>query len=350
MKRGDGLRGMVRLAVTATKGVTDVVQATHGAIGGAPARLFSAPVYASIRGITSLVGGALEAGLSLATPVLGELAEGPERELFLAALNGVLGDHLAATGNPLAITERLERVDEAPPTGKILVLVHGSSMNARSWQSARADGFTRVHFDYNSGLHVSQNGRRLSAMLEKLVADWPVPVEELSIVAHSMGGLVTRSACHYAGADALWRSRLRTIVFLGTPHHGAPLERVGNWLETLLGVTRYSAPIAGLGRLRSAGVTDLRFGNVIDEDWQDRDRFELASDARTPIPLPPEVACYAIAAGRDPLVPRASALGEHGTHGLDFPESHRYVAAGCGHIDLLTDPSVWDHVTSWLSR
>ena len=69
-----------------------------------------------------------------------------------------------------------------------------------------------------------------------------------------------------------WRATLRSLICLGTPHHGAPLERGGNLLERLLGVTRYSAPLARLARLRSAGVTDLRYGNVLDEDWAYHDK------------------------------------------------------------------------------
>ena len=200
-------------------------------------------------------------------------------------------------------------------------------------------GFTRVHFDYKLGTHVSVNGRRLSAMLEKLVADWPVPVEEVSIVAHSMAGS-SRGARATTPARPL-AEKLARSLFPRNSHHGAPLERVGNWLETLLGVTRYSAPDRGPRPLTEARGSRSSF-------WQRRRRglarsrpLRARERCRTPVPLP-EVACYAVAADRDPLVPRSSALGEHGTHGLEFPESHRYVAPSCGHIDLLTDTSVWD--------
>ena len=70
-----------------------------------------------------------------------------------------------------------------------------------------------------------------------------------------------------------WPARLDDLVFLGTPHHGAPLERAGNWVDLLLGATPYAAPFARLGKLRSAGITDLRHGNLLDEDWVGRDRF-----------------------------------------------------------------------------
>jgi len=347
----DDLRGFGKLAVDATTGVTDLVQAMHGAIGGAPARLLSAPVYASIRGITSLVGGTLDRALAHLAPLVGERTPSPEREAVLAALNGVLGDYLAETNNPLAIEMRLRRAEGAPPKPKIVVFVHGSSMNSRAWKAARDLGHTAVHLDYNSGLHVSTNGRTLDALLETLIAEWPVPVEAIAIVAHSMGGLLARSACYYADeAKHAWREKLRAIIFLGTPHHGAPLERAGNWLETFLGVTRYSAPFARMGKIRSAGVTDLRFGNVIDEHWQGGNRFDLAIDTRTPVPLPRGVDCYAIAADNDGLVPLASAMGEHPKPEwtLDFQPSRRFVVKGVGHIEMLRRSDVWGQIERWL--
>ena len=351
VKHIDDLRGVGKLAVEATKAVTDLVEAMQGAIGGPPARLLSAPVYATIRGITSVVGGILDSALAQLAPLLGEGTASPERGAALAALNGVLGDYLAETRNPLAIEMRLARPEGASAKSKIAVFVHGSAMSRRVWQARRDLGYTPVYLDYNSGLHVSTNGRAFDALLETLVAEWPVPVDEIAIVAHSMGGLLTRGACHYAEeAKHRWRDKLRTIIFLGTPHHGAPLERAGNWLETLLGVTRYSAPFARLGKIRSAGVTDLRFGNVIDEHWQGRNRFELGTDARTPVPLPTGVECYTIAAERDGLVPLASAMGEHPNPALrlDFPPSRRFVAEGVGHIQVLRESAVWEQIERWL--
>jgi pimeloyl-ACP methyl ester carboxylesterase len=350
-KHGDDLRGLGKLAVDATKNVTDVVQAMHGAIGGPFARLFSAPVYASIRAITSLVGGSVDFALGHLGPLLGEGAPAKERELLRAALNGVIGDYLAETNNPLAIEMRVHRVDETAPKPRIVVFVHGSSMNRQAWEAARELDATPLHVDYNSGLHISTNGRALSAELDALVRSWPVAVESIALVGHSMGGLVARSACHYARvANQGWLRHLRALVFLGTPHHGAPLERGGNWLETLLGVTPYSAPLAKLARLRSAGVTDLRFGYLIDEHWQGRDRFALGRDARTPVPLPDGVACCTVAAEDDGLVPVASALGEHADPSLrlDFAPDRRVVVKSCGHIGMLRSPEVWDHVGRWL--
>jgi hypothetical protein len=199
-------------------------------------------------------------------------------------------------------------------------------------------------------------------MLDRLVAEWPVPLEELVILAHSMGGLVSRSACHYGEvAGHAWRRELRKLICLGSPHHGAPLERGGHWVDVLLGVSRYSAPLARLGKIRSAGVTDMRFGSVLDEDWEGRDRFGPCEDCRRPLALPAGVECYAIAATTasgpsdklpgDGLVPANSALGrsEHSELVLRFPEGHQWIAFAAAHLDLLDRADVYATIKSWLA-
>ncbi len=392
----EDLRGASRLAVEATRGVTALVQEMHRTIGSGPevlGRPLAAPVkaltdlvYGGIKGVTGLVGAGIDVALLQLAPLLGESTPGPEREAVLAALNGVLGDYLAETDNPLAIDTALRRDAEAlelddagrlrdaipQATGKLVVMIHGSCMNDRQWRRNEHDhgaalsrdlGHTPVYALYNSGRHVSTNGAELALLLEALVAAWPTAVDELAIVAHSMGGLVARSACHAAEAEELaWRRRLRAMVFLGTPHHGAPLERGGNWVDVLLGMSPYSAPLARLGQIRSAGVTDLRYGNVIEEHWRGRDRFEMSDDPRSPVPLPRDVACFAVAGalaggvvgaiGGDGLVPVNSALGVHGENpslSLDFPEPHRRCITGAAHLDLLDRADVYDALRGWLA-
>ena len=136
--------------------------------------------------------------------------------------------------------------------------------------------------------HISINGRAFADGLEALVAEWPVEIEDFLLIGHSLGGLVARSACRHADeVGHAWRKKLTNLVFLGTPHHGAPLERIGNWVDAILGRTPYAAAFGRLGKVRSAGVTDLRYGNLMDEDWQGRDRFaHEPDDQRRPVPLP----------------------------------------------------------------
>jgi len=391
------LRGFARLATQATSGLADLVEAMHCTIaqpagsGGTkkPGRTrgVTGLVYKSVRGVTRLVGGGLDAMLAQLTPTLAGRSSSPEREAVLAALNGVLGDYLDATDNPLAIRMSLRRdgrplvlkeqtLAEAIPHagGKVAVLAHGLCLNDLQWNRgdhdhgailARDLGFVPLYLHYNSGLHTSTNGRALAGLLETLLAQWPRPVEELVIIAHSMGGLVARSACHYAAVERhAWPRALRKLVFLGTPHHGAPLERGGNWVDVILGATPYAAPFARLGKLRSAGITDLRYGNVLDEDWKGRDRFARAGDIRKPVPLPDGVQCFAMAAttGKKPgdlrdrlvgdgLVPVASALGRHEDprRSLSFPESHRWIGYGLKHLDLLGRSEVSDQLVRWLA-
>ena len=168
----------------------------------------------------------------------GDAVASPEREAVLAALNGVLGDHLEVSANPLAISMHLRHegrplaIDAASlsrslPQAKrrMLLLVHGLCMNPLQWRRndhdygatlAKEGGFTPLHVHYNTGLHVSSNGRMLADRLQALQGAWPVPLEEIVIVGHSMGGLIARSSFAQASArgDA-WPGRLTRIAFLG---------------------------------------------------------------------------------------------------------------------------------------
>ena len=395
-RNADDLRGLGRLAIDGVTGVTDLVEAMHAAITHLPAIVGKpAPavttgltgfVYRSVRGVTRLVGTGVENSLSALAPLLGDGAVSPQREAVVAAMNGVVGDHLETNGNPLAIPmqfrqqgqpllgkELRTRIPEA--TGKLLVLVHGLCMNDLQWDYAghdhgealRADlGYTPVYLHYNTGRHISSNGHEFAEALERLAQAWPVPLEEIALLCHSMGGLVARSALDEAFANGLAWSKLPIrIVFLGTPHHGAPLERAGSWVDMLIGVSPYSAPFVRLGKIRSAGIQDLRHGNLRDADWQDRDGDGLA-DGRTPMPLPKQVQAYAMAASRqeqskdgnpesrrgDGLVPVVSALGRHPDRGFDLriPKNRQWVGYGINHLELLGSEAVYRRLKRWLGK
>ncbi len=380
------LRGGVRLVIDGVSGVTGIVESMHqriaqvspviGRVTDTPARGITGLVYRSIRGTTGLVGKGLDAALAGVQGLLQAPPEGgdkdqaaPVRDAVAAALNGVLGDYLERTKNPLAIGMAL-RVRGVARGPRMLLLVHGLCMNEHQWTRdghdhglalAEALGLTPVYVQYNSGRHVWTNGRELAAQLEKMIDSWPAPVESISIIGHSMGGLVARSAVQQARQTGMaWPDRLRHLVFLGTPHHGAPLERGGNWLHRSLGISPYVAPVARLSGLRSEGITDLRHGNLLEADSAGG-RF-AQRDTRVVVPLPAGVASYAIAGtlgqGKsdewlgDGLVPLASALGRHDrpTRNLHIAPSHMWIARGVNHLDLLSSPEVYQRLRRWLAR
>jgi hypothetical protein len=404
--RSTDLRGLAKLATQATvnvtkiaEGVTQSVWSTMGAPSGKAkdqTRGITGLVYKSIQGVTQLVGKGAESLLTGLQPLLDKIDNEPQestpREAVLAALNGVMGDRLAESDNPLATPMILRfknevlnweaMPDKALLTCKVLIVVHGLCMNDLQWTVQHDDetinhaetlaaklGYTPVYVRYNTGLHTSQNGQTLSNQLELLSALWPTPLTDISVLVHSMGGLVTRSAVHAAQqGKRQWVNKLKNIVFLGTPHHGAPLEKAGNWIDVLLGVTPYSAPFKRLVELRSSGITDLRFGNVLDSDWQDQDRFKSKTKHeqadREHLPLPEGVACFTVAATLaakrslladrligDGLVPLNSALGVHSdpARSLVFAKSSQLVVYRTNHMALLGSVEVSEQLLTWLN-
>ncbi|MCD2519636.1 GPI inositol-deacylase [Massilia sp. G4R7] len=383
---GADLHGIGRLGLHAVDEVLALVESLHARLMGSATGPVSGLAYRRARAASAWVGRLVDDCLAPRPGAAHPQPSSAEREAVLAALNGVIGDFLASSGNTLAIPMRLRRhgrplrIERAAlagtiphPGGKLLILAHGLCRCDLQWRRnhhdhgealARDLGYVPLYLHYNSGQHVSANGRELSRLLDSLVREWPVPVEEVAILAHSMGGLVARSACHYGRqSHHAWLPLLRHMVFLGTPHHGAPLERTGNWLTVTLGRNRFTAPFARLGQLRSAGITDLRYGNLLDEDWEGCDRFEHAGDRRRRVPLPRGVRCYVIAGstGRrlgdmrdrllgDGVIPLDTALGRHPDPALTlgFPESRTWIGFGIHHLDLLSRVEVYRRIRAWL--
>ena len=381
------LRGVTRMAIDATDTVAEVVEKMHRTIQLRPGPLGASAtdrpsgitglVYRSVRGGIRLVGRAVDASLAGITTLLPEGESSSALDAYRAALNGVYGDYLLRTGNPLAIDMSLryrgqrvdlhnpmrafERVGEVTPVNKLLVLVHGLCMNDRQWSrdghdhgAALADelGYLPLYLRYNSGLNISSNGHVLAEMLETLIGNLATPVDELVIMGHSMGGLVARSACHHGlQAGHVWPKHLRKLIFLGTPHHGAPLERGGHGLDLVMDLSPYSIPFTRLSKARSAGITDLRHGTI--------------SPGEGAVPLPSGVKCYAAAAVRaakrsllserligDGLVTLDSALGRHHdrTRMLAIPKNRQWVGYGIGHRELLSSPDVYSLISTWLEE
>jgi len=379
-------RGAARMAFDATAGVAGIVEKMHRTIQVLPfpvgpaspgaTRGITGFVYRSIQGSVRLIGRGIDLGLAPVVALLPEGESTPVRDAFVSAVNGVYGDYLVRTGNPLAIEMGLRHRDrpvdaddlssivgsdgDAAPGRRILVMVHGLCLNERHWTreghdhgAALADelGYTPLYLRYNSGLHIGHNGREFARMLETLVSNWPQPVEELVILGHSMGGLVARSACHHGReAGHGWLRHLRKLVFLGTPHHGSPLERGGHRLDFVLEASPYSAPFTRIGKMRSAGITDLRHGSI-------------TTGTHEVVPLPPGVKCYAAAATLaarrsvlaerlvgDGLVPLDSALGRHAERErtLSIPKDRQWVGYGMGHLELLNRAEVYSQLHEWL--
>ena len=393
------------------RAASEVTELAHGVHRGVAGRVFgllgapARPVQLLHDGICTVAYSATRIGTSIVPALVGTAAaavhdraapsahDSPGGRLTLAAVSGLIGDQLADEYPTLAPQLRL-RTHEGPlrrspgnviedlapaATGRIVIFLHGLCGNDWYWQLGaersfgtagttfgsllrEERGWTPLYASYNTGLHISANGRALTALLEELAAGWPVGVERIALIGHSMGALVGRSAAQQ-GAEASheWTRQLRDVVGLGGPHLGAPLERLANWGSHRLGRLPETRPFATLLNRRSVGIKDLRYGAVIDEDWAGFDPDELLCDRCTPARLLPGVTYYAVAATltRSPhrplpvvgdlLVEYSSATGTGPLRRIAFEVEQTMHLGRRHHLHLLSDPIVYAQLRTWLA-
>jgi len=401
--RGRDIEAVGELAGEGSNVVTTLVRDMHAGIAG---RVFGAigpsskPTQVIHDGIARTVYGTVDHGLRGATKAGGVLASqvwgrGDDEGLdsrgrvagALAAVNGIYGHQLASHRNGLALTMQIRQHGSVVPlsdeslsaafpeaTGRVAVFVHGWCLTERSWwrppregdtrsygqRLAEDLGFTPIYLRYNTGLHISQNGQMLAGMLERLQRLWPVPIGELILVGHSMGGLVARSASFYGMQQHhWWTAAVRHVVCLGSPHLGADLEKgvnVAAWALARLPETR---ALAGFLNRRSPGVKDLRFGALIEEDWRDGDPDEFLRDRCHEVPFLPSAAYHFVATtaaspalGRlvgDCLVRSYSATGTGRSRHIPFEADHGLTLTGLHHFDLLNHPQIYAKLREWVA-
>ena len=312
-------------------------------------------------------------------------------EASLSVLNAVLGDYLKDRANGLEIEMELyvknrrvqcDRVGlaQAYPDAsrRLCVLVHGLGTHEGVW-AFPADravsygsllqedlGYAPYYVRYNSGLHVSENGQSLAELLETLFHNHPVEVEEIAVLGYSMGGLVVRSACDVAVREGHgWVERVKRIVYIGAPHLGAPLEKLGNviaWVLRTIDVP-HTKLVADVIDLRSSGIKDMRYANLAPEDWQGFDPDALLEDHRKVVPLAlgatHHLVVGTLTGGERHLltrllgdsmvrVPSAAGRSRDGKRSPIFPQEHVRIFPGLGHVALAHDRAVYDQIKAWL--
>jgi pimeloyl-ACP methyl ester carboxylesterase len=401
----DEARELVRLAFEEAAGAFDGVHSVHGAIAERAFR-HTGPAAAPVQWMHDRITGAVYGGLRESVRGLGRLADGalgrrphvanrvvsstPRGAAVVAAVNGLIGDTLERRQSPLhqPMSLRLhgeplgpgrDELARAYPnaTPRIAVFLHGLMETEFSWRWGAGEtgesygtllerelGITPLYVRYNSGRHISDNGRSLADLLEEVVSAWPVPVVEIALLGHSMGGLVARSGAYQAELERkVWPTLVKQVVSLGTPHMGAPLEQFVHYASAGLGVVPETRPFSRFLRRRSGGIRDLRQGSIVDEDWRDRDPDALRAEAVAEVPLLKGAThCFVTATitrsprhplGRlvgDYLVLQPSGSGRSRTRRLAFDEEYGHHVGGAHHFALLNHPAVYDKLRDWLSN
>lgn len=312
-------------------------------------------------------------------PKLHEKPLTPSLHFLVGALNGVIGDYLLRDHNPMALPmclyDHYGSLQKGELSGRVTIFVHGLCMNHLDWSNHKYEGIgekllaqrdhnTMLYLNYNTGRRISANGRSLANTLQDLLNRNP-DISSFNIIGHSMGGLVSRSALFYGKQNVYsWVNMVENLVCLGSPHHGAVLERFGFSLQEKLGHFPFMKIVGHVVNIRSNGILDLRHGSVRDDDWEHNDvRIGFMDDNRKPAPIPSHIHTYLVAGTiefenrknrtlnviGDYLVSVKSALGEHPNprFQLKTPDSHKAIFYGLNHFDIQYHPSVAEQITRW---
>jgi pimeloyl-ACP methyl ester carboxylesterase len=346
-------------------------------------------VYGGISSGTASLGVAAAGALGLrGTREERPLSPTPMGGGVIGVINGLVGDELERQKSVLQepMSVRIDgRIVPCEPaavargfpqaTSRIVVFVHGLMGTEFPWswfatepgesygsRLQRDLGMTPVYIRYNTGRHISENGRSLAELLEDLVRAWPVDVDEVAVIGHSMGGLVARSACYQASEDGLaWVHRVAHSISLGTPHMGAPLAQAVHNAAAGLYALPETRPVAGLLRRRSAGIRDLRYGSLVDADWRECDPDALRARVCQEVPLL-EGATHCFVAATlmrsehhpvsrllgDVLVLSPSASGRSRSRRIPFEAEYGMHLGPANHLALLNHPVVYERLRDWL--
>jgi pimeloyl-ACP methyl ester carboxylesterase len=400
--RREEIAAFGQLAGDAAGGLTSQIEQMHRGIAarvwrwvgpaGIPVRLVHDQVasrgYAAARQVTRrLVSGGISALGARQRPEAPSIERTTGGRAVVGALNGVWGDTLARHRNHLALNMTLRAggrdviltpggLRQAYPhaTSRLAVFVHGLCETDDAWMLGgtrhvpygyrlQAElGYTPLFIRYNTGLHVSENGRQLAELLEQVAQAWPTDIHEVALIGHSMGGLVGRSACHYT-QDCTWCEKVRHVFTLGSPHLGAPLEQAANAASYVLGqLPETRALLAGPLNLRSVGIKDLRYGYLTDECWEGQNCDAFLRNSSREVPFLRTANHYFVCAtlSREPgtlsariigdlLVLQASAWSHPKGQRLRFAVENYSHFGRINHFELLNHPAIYKQMRRWMA-
>ena len=315
-------------------------------------------------GTSSLIYGLVQVGATVLGAGLDTAMTGNPRtaESIQAFVNGLWGDRLDRLHDDLATPMGLFDGDGTPvpigpgvaaafpeASGRLVVLVHGLARTERSWRGtdhapglarslAAHPAFTPLSVRYNTGLPIAINGGRLGALLEELAGRWPVQIDSIALVGHSMGGLVAATAAEAAErARHRWFDNLTDVVTIGSPHRGTPLEKLTQAVAWSLDLSSSSRPLAGFLNGRSQGIKDLGLDTP---DATDAPSVDAGLKRASPVR-------YHLIGGTvtsDPSHPVGAMLGDlvvrppSSTSGTKQEPTHTVVIGGVHHAGLLNHP------------
>ena len=310
-----------------------------------------------------------------------------DSHLLVPILNGLHGHTMSEKGHKalinmsfryqsrdISIEKLKEFYDFSKYNGTVIIFIHGLMNDESIWKSKPGNRkkwlgsaiedemkANALYVRYNTGRHISENGRQLSSLLQHFI-EVHQSINQLNIVCHSMGGLVSRSACYYSGIhNQSWTGILKKVFLIGVPNEGSYLARVAYMTQYFFRKIDPSEndSVAKFFDVRSNGIKDLSFGYLVDEDWQNSKDGNVKNIQQTKVYPLPHVYYYLIAASvteeneknriftffGDGLVEKKSALSDlFITNSMISGKVNMKLFPRLNHLTLLESKEVFNYI------
>ncbi len=232
-------------------------------------------------------------GISLFSGDLLKNARTKTEEKLLPVLNGIAGDVLEENMDARAIKmsfrfdyedvgiEELSKFYDFEDKKPVCILIHGLFGDEYMWKKLPDEKKNKIgdilekqldanilYLRYNTGLHISENGRSLSNLLERFVKQYRSG--NIHLIGHSMGGLLIRSAGYYADIQQQeWNRKVKNIFLIGVPNEGSYVAQIAEFVNKVFRKVDISKDelVSKFLDIRSNGIKDLAYAYLTDEDW-----------------------------------------------------------------------------------
>ncbi|MBA7533673.1 hypothetical protein ES705_25916 [subsurface metagenome] len=236
----------------------------------------------------------------------------------------------------------------ANSSSKVLLLVHGWLANSNRWINFLQDIREQENqlyseywtFSYNSAWSIEQNAELLYDAVETYANG-----AEIDIVAHSMGGLVSRSMLETFNGDIY----INKLITLGTPHHGSPLAVFRYVFGAIISMENSDNSL--IYNYYNQGFRDLDTNSDFIQQMKNLEEMPIpyftiacTNDPKTTHAV---IASELLEGSDDGIVQVSSAKS---VEGAEIPDTDVMINTDFAHMEMPNDDLIFDQVMNYLNK